>query len=86
MGKRVEVMIGRHLYTFVGEDEERIKKAAMYVDRKLSEVIREHKIVNTINALVMTLVEMADEFLELREKIGKIEISTDRLLKKIEGV
>ncbi len=86
MEKRVEVTIGRQLYTFVGEDEERIKRAAMYVDRKVSEVLTEHRIVNTVNALIMALMEMADEYLELKDRVGEIERSADRLLKKMEEV
>lgn len=86
MEKRVEVTIGRQPYIFVGENEERIRKAASYVDRKLSEVLKEHRIVNTVNALIMALMEMADEYLELKEKIGKIETSTERLLKKMEQI
>ncbi|MCS7281461.1 MAG: cell division protein ZapA [Desulfobacterota bacterium] len=86
MGKRVEVTIGNQLYTFVGDDEERIKRAAVLVDNKLSEVIKEHGIVNTVNALIMTLMEMADEYLSLKERIDRIEVSTNRLLKKMEEV
>ncbi|MCX7857011.1 MAG: cell division protein ZapA [Deltaproteobacteria bacterium] len=82
----MEVTIGRNHYTFIGEDEERIKKVATYVDSKVTEVLREHKIVNTVNVLVMALMEMADEYLELKERLGKIETSTNRLLKKIEEI
>jgi cell division protein ZapA (FtsZ GTPase activity inhibitor) len=86
MEKRVEVTIGRQLYTFVGEDEERIRRVARYVDQRLKEVLSEHRIVNTVNALVMALMEMADEYLELQEKIGIIERSATRILKKVEEI
>jgi cell division protein ZapA (FtsZ GTPase activity inhibitor) len=86
MEKRVEVTIGRQLYTFVGEDEERIRRVATYVDQRLKEVLSEHRIVNTVNALVMALMEMADEYLELQEKIGIIERSATRILKKVEEI
>jgi cell division protein ZapA (FtsZ GTPase activity inhibitor) len=86
MEKRVEVTIGRQLYTFVGEDEERIRRVARYVDQRLKEVLSEHRIVNTVNALVMALMEMADEYLQLQEKIGIIERSATRILKKVEEI
>ena len=82
----MEVTIGRQLYTFVGEDEERIRRVARYVDQRLKEVLSEHRIVNTVNALVMALMEMADEYLELQEKIGIIERSATRILKKVEEI
>ena len=86
MEKRVEVTIGKQLYTFIGDDEERIKRAASYVDGKLNEVLREHRIVNTVNALIMALMELADEYLQLKDMIGRIETSACRLLKKIEEI
>lgn len=78
--------IGRKRFTFLGEDEERIRKVAGYVDRKLDEVVREHGIVNTVNALIMALMEVTDEYLNLKEKFGNLVSSTDRLLRKIEEV
>lgn len=78
--------IGRKRFTFLGEDEERIRKVAGYVDRKLDEVVREHGIVNTVNALIMALMEVTDEYLILKEKFGNLVSSTDRLLRKIEEV
>lgn len=78
--------IGRKRFTFLGEDEERIRKVAGYVDRKLDEVVREHGIVNTVNALIMALMEVTDEYLILKEKFGNLVSSTGRLLRKIEEV
>lgn len=78
--------IGRRRFTFLGEDEERIKRVASFVDSKLEEVSREHGIVNTVNVLVMALMEVVDEYLILKEKFGSVISSTNRLLRKIEEV
>ena len=84
MGKKVEVNILNQLYTFVGEDEEQIVRAAEFVDARIRGVIKDYGIVNTLNAIMMAMMSMAAEYLETKERVEKVEDRTLRLLKKVE--
>jgi cell division protein ZapA (FtsZ GTPase activity inhibitor) len=84
MDKKVEVRILNQPFTFIGEDEERIKKAAEFVDEKVRFVLDSYGIVNTINAVIMAMMELSDEYLLMREQAEKFEGRTLRLLKKVE--
>jgi cell division protein ZapA (FtsZ GTPase activity inhibitor) len=84
MGKKVEVVILNQPYTFVGEDEERIVRAAEFVDGRIRDVIKDYGIVNTLNAIIMAMMRIADEYLEVKERVEKVEDHTLRLLQKVE--
>lgn len=84
MTKKVEVTILNQPYTFVGEDEGQIVRTAQFVDARIREVIKDHSIVNTLNAIMMTMMRIAAEYLEVREKVEKVEDHTLRLLQKVE--
>ena len=85
MGK-VEVTILNQLFTFVGEDEERIKKVASLVDEEIKGVVKELGIVNTLNAVVMASMKIADDYMKMRERFEKVEDKTLRLLRKVQDV
>ncbi len=84
MEKKVEVRILNQPFTFIGEDEERIKKAAGFVDEKVNLVVTTYGIVNTINAVIMAMMELSDEYLLMKEQAEKFEGRTLKLLKKVE--
>ncbi len=84
MEKKVEVRILNQPFTFVGEDEERIRKAAGFVDKRVKDVLDNYGIVNTINAVIMAMMELSDEYLARKEQAEKFEGSALRLLKKVE--
>jgi len=84
MGKKVEVIILNQPYTFVGEDEERIVRVAELVDGRIRDVIKDYGIVNTLNAIIMAMMRIADEYLEVKERVEKVEDHTLRLLQKVE--
>jgi cell division protein ZapA (FtsZ GTPase activity inhibitor) len=84
MEKKVEVRILNQPFTFVGEDEERIKKAAGFVDEKVNLVVTTYGIVNTINAVIMAMMELSDEYLLMKEQAEKFEGRTLKLIKKVE--
>ena len=84
MGKKVEVVILNQLYTFVGEDEERIVRVAEFVDGRIRDVIKDYRIVNTLNAIIMSMMRIADEYLEVKLRVEKVEDQTLRLLQKVE--
>jgi len=84
MEKKVEVRILNQPFTFIGEDEDRIKKVASYVDEKVNFVVKNYGIVNTINAVIMAMMELSDEHLLMREQAERFEGRAMRLLKKVE--
>ena len=84
MGKKVEVSILNQIYTFVGEDEEQILRAAEFVDARIRDVVKDYSIVNTLNAMMMAMMRIAAEYLEIREKVERVEDHTLRLLQKVE--
>jgi cell division protein ZapA (FtsZ GTPase activity inhibitor) len=84
MGKKVEVVILNQSYTFVGEDEERIVRVAEFIDGRIRDVIKDYGIVNTLNAIIMAMMRIADEYLEVKLRVEKVEDQTLRLLQKVE--
>jgi cell division protein ZapA (FtsZ GTPase activity inhibitor) len=83
---KVEVIILNQPFTFVGEDEERIKRVADFVDREIKGVAEDFGIVNTLNAVVMATMKIADSYMNMRERVEKVEDRTLRLLRKVEDV
>ena len=86
MEKKVEVTILKQPYIFVGEDEERIKRDARYVDDKIAHAIDRYGIINTMNAVIMAMMEITDEYLEMKKQAEKFEGRTLRLIKKFEDI
>jgi len=84
MEKKVEVYILNHPFTFIGENEERIRKLAQFVDEKIAQAAKAYGIVNTMNAVIMAMMELTDEYLEIREQAERFEGRTLRLLRKVE--
>jgi cell division protein ZapA (FtsZ GTPase activity inhibitor) len=84
MGKKVEVVILNQSYTFVGEDEERIVRVAEFVDGRIRDAIKDYGIVSTLNAIIMAMMRIADEYLEVKLRVEKVEDQTLRLLQKVE--
>ncbi len=82
--RKVEVSILNQPFTFIGDDEGRIKRAARFVDEKIGFVINNYGIVNTINAVIMAMMELSDEYLEMREKSEQFEGRALKLLQKFE--
>jgi cell division protein ZapA (FtsZ GTPase activity inhibitor) len=83
--KKVEVTILSQPFTFVGEDEEKIRNAARFVDERIQQVVSSYGIVNTMNAVIMAMMVVADEYLEMRRQAKNLESKTLRLLEKVEN-
>jgi cell division protein ZapA (FtsZ GTPase activity inhibitor) len=83
---KVEVSILNQSFTFVGEDEERIKRIAELVDQEIKGVAKDFGIVNTLNAVIMATMRIADSYMNMRERFEKVEDRTIRLLRKVEDV
>ncbi len=86
MEKKVEVTILKQLFTFVGEDEDRIKRDARHVADRIDHAVNRYGIVNTLNAVIMAMMELADEYLEMKEQAEKVDGRTLRLIKKFEDI
>jgi cell division protein ZapA (FtsZ GTPase activity inhibitor) len=84
MEKKVEVNILNQPFTFIGEDEERIRRVAQDVDKRISRIINDYGIVNTMNAVIMAMMELTDEFFETRVHTERFEGRTLSLLKRVE--
>ncbi len=85
MGK-VEVTILNQTFTFVGDDEERIRTVARYVDEEIRGATRDFGIVNTMNAVIMAMMRIADNCVTMREQFERVENRTLQLLRKVENV
>ena len=84
MEKKVEVRILNQPFTFIGEDEERIRTVAGFVNEKVGYALHNYGIVNTMNAVIMAMMELSDEYLLMKEQAEKFEGRAMRLLKKVE--
>ena len=82
--KKVAVNILNQAYTFVGDDEEQIVRAAEFVDARIRDVAKNYSIVNTLNAVMMAMMGIAAEYLEAKDRVEKVQDHTLRLLQKIE--
>ena len=86
MDKRVEVTILNQPFVFIGDDEERIKRLAKFVDEKVNHVIKDYGIINTLNAVIMAMMELTDEYLEFREQAERLEGMALKILRKVEVI
>ena len=84
MEKKVEVNILNQPFTFIGEDEERIRRVAQDVDKRISRIINDYGIVNTMNAVIMAIMELTDEFIEIKAHTERFEGRTLSLLRRVE--
>ena len=84
MEKKVEVNILNQPFTFVGEDENRIRTVARDVDERIGRVVNDYGIVNTMNAVIMAMMELTDEYFQVKEHAERFEGRTLRLLKRVE--
>jgi len=85
MGK-VAVTILNQTFTFVGDDEERIKRVARLVDKEIQEAAGSFGIVNTMNAVIVAMMKIADDYVDVKERFERIEDKTLRLLRKVDEV
>ena len=84
MGKKVKVNILNQPFTFIGDDEDRIKKTASFVDEKIGSIMKDYGIINTMNAVIMAMMEITDDYLAIKKEAERLEGMTLNLLKKVE--
>ena len=67
-------------YTFEGEDPERVRQLADYVNRKMSETARNIRNVTSTRVAVLAAMNLADELLTLRDSIERTNDKTAQRL------
>jgi len=84
MEKKVEVRILNQPFTFIGDDEERIKRVAQCIDEKIVYARNNYGIVNTLNAVIMAMMDLMDEYMDMRDQAEGFEGRALKLLNKVE--
>ena len=80
---KVTVRIAGNEYIICGsETPEYIQKVALFVDRKLQEIMKRNHLLSTSMASVLASVNMADELLRINDAHGKTEYELTELQKK----
>ncbi|MCX7842975.1 MAG: cell division protein ZapA [Clostridia bacterium] len=76
---KVEVRIAGKDYTIVGiESDEYIQKVGLYIDKKMSEILKINNRLSTSMAAVLTSINVADDYFKAHEN----ELSLKRELKR----
>lgn len=84
---RVEVRIAGNDYTLLGvESEEYIHKVALYIDKKMNEILRGSNKLSTSMAAVLTAVNVADEYIKSRERENILGQELKRLRNEVENL
>jgi len=86
----VEVNILGHDYTVKTDAEtEYIQEIARYVDKKMSEIVRNTKTVSTLNVAILAALNIADEFFKEMQKreelIEEVEHRSEEIVKTIDS-
>ncbi|WP_026073782.1 cell division protein ZapA [Acetivibrio cellulolyticus] len=67
---KVEVRIGGKDYTLVGvESEEYMQKVALYIDKKMNEIMRINNKLSTSMASVLSAINVADDYFKAYENV-----------------
>lgn len=77
---RVEVRIAGKDYILVGSDtDEYIQKIALYVDKKMNEIMKANHKLSTSMAAVLTALNVADDYFKSLENSGDLEKKLKRV-------
>ena len=82
---KVEVRIAGKDYTLVGtESDEYIQKVALYIDKKMNEIMKNNSRLSTSMAAVLTAVNVADEFFKVYESENRLKEELKKAQNEIE--
>lgn len=82
---KVEVRIAGKDYTLVGaESDEYIQKIALYIDKKMNEIIRSNNRLSTSMAAVLAAINVADDFFKIYEIESRLKIELKRAQEELE--
>lgn len=84
---KVELRIAGKDYTIVGtEPEEYIQKVGHYIDKKMTEVLRNSTSLSTSLAAVLTAINVADDFFKCRESEQDARKELKKALDELESL
>lgn len=82
---KVNVRIAGKDYALKGvESEEYIQKVALYIDRKMNEILRVNNKLSTSMAAVLTAVNVADDFFKVYESESGLKAELKRVTEELE--
>ncbi len=83
--KVVEVNLFNHKYHIrTDEDDKHINEVVEYVTRKMEDTVNNTKAVGTLQVAVMTVLNIADDYIKLKREVNRIEERAGRLIRTIE--
>jgi len=84
---KVELRIAGKDYTVVGaESEEYIQKVGLYVDRKMSEIMRTSNKLSTSLAAVLTAINVGDDLFKSRESEFNLKKELKKAMEELEAL
>ncbi len=82
---KVEVRIAGKDYTLVGvESEEYIQKIALYIDKKMNEIMRINSKLSTSMASVLAAINVADDYFKARDSVASLSKENKKFTEEIE--
>lgn len=88
---RVEIL-GREYMVKSDEGEERVKKIAEYVNKKIKEISENTKTISTLNVAILAAMDIANDYFGILEghssltrRVEKIEVKSGRLIEMIKS-
>jgi len=82
---KVEVRIAGKDYTLVVANPKSIFRSALYIDKKMTEIMRMNNKLSTSMASVLTAVNVADEYFKAQEEIASLSRELKSAKEEIEG-
>jgi cell division protein ZapA len=84
---RVEVRIAGKDYKLIGsESDEYMQRIALYIDKKMNEIMRVNSKLSTSMAAVLTAINVADDFMKLREFDSNCQKELQQMKEHIQNV
>jgi len=84
---KVTVKIAGTEYTVKGsETEEYLHKLGFFVDKKMTEIIRNNSMLSTCMAAVLTALNIADDYMKSKEKGNLLQAELDKLKEELKNI
>lgn len=82
---KVEVKIAGKEYVLVGaEPDEYIQRVALYIDKKMNEILKANRNLSTSMASVLTAINVADDYFKTKEASASLKAQLEKALSDIE--
>lgn len=78
---KVEVKIGGKEYTLVGaESDEYIQRVALYIDKKINEILKANRNLSTSMASILAAINVADDYFKIKEESINLKDQLEKAL------